>query len=381
MANENLRNYLIDAPGKNFVLNLTYAVYEWSQKIPNKYIDYRIFDEVSIREETDQKTKFDLEYKDHFRFDCVFFVAPGYRALNQGQTFTVGVELKNSKEDLMHDKKIEHYLGYTDYFFIGVPEYLAEHALQRAEKNAQIGVFAVNTGQIYKLPERIQVAVEHQRDLLVQIMFSRMFNQDFKSSVHFKVDDIEITRPTFKPVADDIATINQTPSSAGNVAEPVTLLTSPSAGSGRSEEDRETEKQMEKQKEQQRQERHTAKVAAIKQELAEMNDEVSDVIVSALDGLSLGDQRVYHAIRKNGAVQAQEIASLLPHQDGIRQPSIATVKRSIASLTDAGLIEREGGKKFGKYVVRQVSCDDNSCQVCAKSPFCPQYIKPNNKEK
>ena len=115
--------------------------------------------------------------------------------------------------------------------------------------------------------------------------------------------------------------------------------------------------------------------------LAEMNDEVSDVIVSALDGLSLGDQRVYHAIRKNGAVQAQEIASLLPHQDGIRQPSIATVKRSIASLTDAGLIEREGGKKFGKYVVRQVSCDDNSCQVCAKSPFCPQYIQPNNKEK
>ena len=132
-------------------------------------------------------------------------------------------------------------------------------------------------------------------------------------------------------------------------------------------------KEEQKEKEMQRRQKHDAKVNAIKQELATMNAEVPSVVASMLEGLSLGDQRIYHVIRKNGGIQAQSIADMLPEQEDVEKPSLATVKRSISALTDAGLIEREGSKKTGQYIVKAVDCDNSSCQVCAKSPLCRQF--------
>ena len=134
-------------------------------------------------------------------------------------------------------------------------------------------------------------------------------------------------------------------------------------------------KEEQKEKEMQRRQKHDAKVNAIKQELATMNAEVPSVVASMLEGLSLGDQRIYHVIRKNGGIQAQSIADMLPEQEDVEKPSLATVKRSISALTDAGLIEREGSKKTGQYIVKTISCDNESCQVCAKSPLCRQFLK------
>ena len=124
--------------------------------------------------------------------------------------------------------------------------------------------------------------------------------------------------------------------------------------------------------EQMRREKHDAKVAALQEEVSAMNAEVPPVVASILEGLSLGDQRVYHAIRRHGGIQAQNIAEVLPYQEGVEQPSLATVKRSIRVLTDAGLVERDGSRKTGQYVVKDVDCND-SCQVCARSPLCRQF--------
>jgi len=132
MAHENLKVHLTGKPGQTFVATLTHMVYPWSVKISDSYINYRIFEEVSIREESSGKTRLDLDYRPHYRFDCVFFIEPGYRALNQRQVYTVGVELKNSKADLTADDKIDHYIGYTDYFFLGVPTELIPDAINRA---------------------------------------------------------------------------------------------------------------------------------------------------------------------------------------------------------------------------------------------------------
>ena len=140
-----------------------------------------------------------------------------------------------------------------------------------------------------------------------------------------------------------------------------------------SEEERTAAKLAAKEKEQMRREKHDAKVAALQEEVSAMNEEVPQVVVSILEGLSLGDQRVYHAIRRHGGIQAQSIAEVLPYQDGVEQPSLATVKRSIRVLTDAGLVEREGSRKTGQYVVKAIDCDNDSCQVCAKSPLCRQF--------
>jgi hypothetical protein len=104
-------------------------------------------------------------------------------------------------------------------------------------------------------------------------------------------------------------------------------------------------------KERKRREKHDAKVAVIQEELAAMNEEVPAIVASILKGMSLGDQRVYHTIRRSNGIQAQDVANILPELKGVERPSLATVKRSIAVLTKAGLIERDGSKKTGQYIV------------------------------
>lgn len=372
MAHENLKQYLIDKPGKDFITNLTLTVYDFTSKIRRAYgsydfIHYRIFEEVTVREYTGQTTKFGKENPEHFRFDCVFFVEPHQAALNQRQIYSVGVELKNSKGDLMGDKKIEHYLGYTDFFFIGVPSNLVDDAIARSESNERIGVVDVETGKLLKMPERIIPTVERKYALLEQILYSRMFAEDFKNVVSVKVEDVDVVPMVF---------MDDNPNNNARAEDWTEVDPLASEGSRAVEETGAEEaaiKAAARERELARRERHDAKVAVLKEEVAAMNDKVPAVVASILEGLSLNDQRIYHAIRRNDGVQAQYIAEILPYQEGVERPSIATVKRSISSLTRAGLIEREGSKKTGQYIIKKVDCAPDSCQVCAKSPLCRQF--------
>ena len=376
MAHENLKQHLVGKPGKDFVTNLTLAVYDFVSKIRRAYgsfdfIHYRIFEEVTVREYTGQKNKWGDEKPEHYRFDCVFFVEPHQSAINQRQTYTVGVELKNSKGDLMGDAKIEHYLGYTDFFFIGVPSNLVADAVGRAKTDEHIGVFDVETGRLCKRPTRIHPTVERKYNLLEQIMYSRMFDEDFKNVVSVKVEDVEVIPAPLKPKDDrsPLVLAMDEEEALREAQEEALREADEDARTAAIEADREAARQ----KEQIRREKHDAKVAALKEEVTAMNEKVPAVVASILESLSLNDQRIYHAIRRNDGVQAQYIAEILPYQEGVERPSIATVKRCISSLTKAGLIEREGSKKTGQYVIKKVDCAQDSCQVCAKSPLCKQF--------
>ena len=364
MAHENLKQYLIGKPGKDFVTNLTLAVYDFTSKIRRAYgsydfIHYRIFEEVTVREYTGQTNRWGEEKPEHFRFDCVFFVEPNQAALNKRQVYTIGVERKNSKEDLKYDEKIEHYLGYTDFFFIGVPSSLVNEAIEKSSLDNHIGVFDVEKGNLVKMPERIIPTMERKYALLEQILYSRMFVEDFKNVVSVKVEDVEVIPAPLKPKDDRSPLVLA-------MAEEEALREARTAAI-------EADREAARQKEQIRREKHDAKVAALKEEVTAMNDKVPAVVASILESLSLNDQRIYHAIRRNDGVQAQYIAEILPYQEGVERPSIATVKRSISSLTKAGLIEREGSKKTGQYIIKKVDCAPDSCQVCAKSPLCKQF--------
>ena len=394
MAHENLKQQLVSDAGKKFVIGLTSRIYE--NKVVNIYrktgnydfINYRFFEEVTVREYTGKKTRFGEDNPDHYRFDAVFFVEPGYNALNQRHIYSIGVELKGEKYDLINDDKMEHYLGYTDFFFIGVPIDLVSDAVNRAEGNDYIGVFCVDDGKIWLMPSRQEPSEKNQRDILAQIMFTNMFNEDFKNSVSIKLEDVEILPMPFREnikremVQTTPAPEPQEESHTGGEHQ-AQITQTPAAASMDELSDEEREaldiaayeafKEEQKEKEMQRRQKHDAKVNAIKQELATMNAEVPSVVASMLEGLSLGDQRIYHVIRKNGGIQAQSIADMLPEQEDVEKPSLATVKRSISALTDAGLIEREGSKKTGQYIVKAVDCDNSSCQVCAKSPLCRQF--------
>ncbi len=394
MAHENLKPQLVSDAGKKFVIGLTSRIYE--NKVVNIYrktgnydfINYRFFEEVTVREYTGKKTRFGEDNPDHYRFDAVFFVEPGYNALNQRHIYSIGVELKGEKYDLLNDDKMEHYLGYTDFFFIGVPIDLVSDAVNRAEGNDYIGVFCVDDGKIWLMPSRQEPSEKNQRDILAQIMFTNMFNEDFKNSVSIKLEDVEILPMPFREnikremVQTTPAPEPQEESHTGGEHQ-AQITQTPAAASMDELSDEEREaldiaayeafKEERKEKEMQRRQKHDAKVNAIKQELATMNAEVPSVVASMLEGLSLGDQRIYHVIRKNGGIQAQSIADMLPEQEDVEKPSLATVKRCISALTDAGLIEREGSRKTGRYVAKTVDCDNASCQVCARSPLCRQF--------
>lgn len=382
MVNENLKSFLVEQPGKQFVTDLTHRVYPWSVKISDKYINYRIFEEVSIREDATSTIRLGLDYRPNYRFDCVFFIEPGYRSLNQRQVYTVGVKLKDSKVNLMDDDKMEHYIGYTDFFFIGVPSDLIPDAINRAYENEDglIGVFSVDDGKIQMMPQKQEPTVEHERDLLQQIMYSRMFLEEFKDGGKvIRIDDVEVSHAPLKediergitPAETSAIEEMQAPGAAfisemdNHPAEPAKNASEGFSGgqAERTEENLEAEKAAAREKEQMRREKHDAKVAVLQKEVKAMNEEVAPVIVSILNGLTLGDQRVYHAIRRHGGIQAQSIAEVLPYQDGIKKPSIATIKRSISALTKAGLIERKGSKKTGQYIVKDVDCAPNSCQT------------------
>lgn len=342
MTYENLKDNLAGEPGKIFVKNLTVSIYDFTVKISAKYgsydfIHYRIFDEVTVREYTGRLTRFNEPDPDHYRFDCVFFVEPNQAALNKKQVYTVGIKLKNNKTDLMDDDNMEHYIGYTDFFFIGVPEGLVADAINRAYNNEFIGVFCVDDGKIHLMPHRINPTVERQKNLLEQIMYSSMFKADFKNNISFKVDDVEIIPPTFNNIEK------------GNAQETTTTIEQSISTKD--------ERLFAREKELQRQERHNTKVAIIQQELNDLNKDVPSEITQILSRLSLGDQRVYHVIRRNDGAQAQDIADLIPKLEGIDNPSLSTIKRSIAALTAVGLVKRVGSRKTGQYMVNEVVYD------------------------
>lgn len=349
-AHENLLPLLSGNPGKAFIVDLTQRVYNWAEKIPTDYYKYRFFTEVSIRIATGEKTRLDLDRNKHYRFDAIFFVEPGMRALNQHQIYSVGMELKNSKEDLMHDKKMENYLGYTDFFFIGVPEELAQDALKRAEDDAQIGVVDIENGIIYKLPKRIEVTPIHRLEIYEQILYGPIFESS--KTVCFEAKDVEIMAPDFK----------ETGTPEGSAA-PATNI------------EAEVSKRIEEQKEAEAvaAEQHKEELEAKKENLAafmtERRKNLPDNVLSTIEQLPLKEQQVYCMIQENtSGIQVKDIIENLGDDS-----SEASVKRHISHLKGLGLIERLGSKKTGVYsAVSDYECR-SECSACARSKYCKDF--------
>ena len=350
-AHENLLPYLSGDSGKAFVKDLTQRVYLWAEKVPVEYYIYRIFTEVTIRKATGERTRLGLDKSKHFRFDAIFFVQPGNRALNQKQCYTVGVELKNSKSDLMNDKKMENYLGYTDFFFIGVPSDLGKDALQRSGENPYIGVFDLENGLILKLPKRNSIEMSHQIEIYEQILYNTLFNE--LKSVVFEVSEVDVVQPHFteeKPVEG--------------------LKEAEKASSGPDGDKTELEEKAKEQKQKHREELK-AKKEALAADMKEQRNLLPNGIAATIEDLSLKEQQVYCMIHDNeNGIQVKDLAENLSNRT-----SEASIKRHIAVLKDMGLIERQGNKRDGAYVaVKDYQCKLD-CMACAKSAQCKEFQK------
>lgn len=78
------------------------------------------------------------------RLDLVALVQPNYRVW---APFTIGVEIKVDKSDLMHDEKMLDYLPFVHLFYLAVPISLSDDVLTKISGGFEfdnIGLLAIN---------------------------------------------------------------------------------------------------------------------------------------------------------------------------------------------------------------------------------------------
>ena len=131
---------------------------------------FKCFTEVTIRLETGAVTRFGKPKPQRRRFDAVILVKPHYAAYGQ-ELFSIGIEIKSSKSDLVGDSKFRDYLGFANYFIFAVPDFLVSEAMKKSENEIGIGVLNVSTGEFAKMPTYQDVSIENSESILRQIAF------------------------------------------------------------------------------------------------------------------------------------------------------------------------------------------------------------------
>ena len=394
-AHEELKAHLTGRSGKAFAVHTVCSVYSWAYPSVTEYaMRYRVFEELTIRYDTGEKTRKGLKKMEHYRFDAVFFIQPGQASLNQNECLTVGVELKGSKEDLKYDKKMGKYLGWTDLFFIGVPEALVDEAVTKAEEVSMqafgnvdmVGVVAVDTGLIVKIPVRRQEVSQANRIAVYeQVIYNQVFDQN--NAVGIPLEEVaELSRlPERLDVDTSRAVSTVTPSAPDYTPEPAltdggkTDITPPKNGglsdmydsknvippnndglnTPLSEEERAARYAAAKARQDVR------KVAMEK--LSERSAKLSEEARGSLMALPLKHQQVFWAIADAGApIQAGAVRQQLGF-------GVNTLDRATSALLAAKLIERQGSKKSGGYVVTPLGQCGTECGTCAIALTCPQH--------
>lgn len=182
-AHAELKNLLKGKKIQVFVKDMCLHAYPWTERIPVEYLEYKIFEEFRLRESTGEKTRLGLDKKLQIIPDVILFIKPGDRALNQGHCFTVALEIKEFKDDLMRDEKLWKYVGWTDFFFIAVPDDLTQYAFEKIvevnnehpETLSKIGVLGLEAGELYSHPQRSEVSIEKQNLVLQNAVYNYAF--------------------------------------------------------------------------------------------------------------------------------------------------------------------------------------------------------------
>lgn len=343
-AHADLKKQLASKNMQAFVVDLCHYVYEWSEFIPAEGLEYKIFEEFRLRQDTGEKTRLGLDKKQQLIPDVVLFVKPGYRSLNQGQCFTVALEIKGEKGDLMSDDKLYKYLGWTDFLFVAVPADLADDAQSKVDQiNAdhpetisKIGIVQLDTGTICRWPKRSEVTVEKQNLVLQNAVYNYAF-KDAKT-IFFTPEEL----PT---------------SSENNMQE--NCILKKESNKQNSDEEKAARKAAFLARQEFREKRAV--------ELAEKSTVLNEDIRQRLMAQSPKAQEVFWKIResKNGK-QLQDIVSELDY-------SQRTAAYGLASLTSAGLIKRDGSRKTGAYTVTDIAACDTTCATCSIALQCKDY--------
>ena len=359
-AHADLKKQLASKNMQAFVVDLCHYVYEWSEFIPAEGLEYKIFEEFRLRQDTGEKTRLGLDKKQQLIPDVVLFVKPGYRSLNQGQCFTVALEIKGEKGDLMSDDKLYKYLGWTDFLFVAVPADLADDAQSKVDQiNAdhpetisKIGIVQLDTGTICRWPKRSEVTVEKQNLVLQNAVYNYAF-KDAKTIFFTPEEPPKPVTSTEKNISEEDTKI----SAQNNLQENCILK-------------EENNKRLSDEEKAARKAAFLAR-QEFREKRAEVLSEKASVLPEEarqrLSSLSLKTQEVFWKIREAEAgKQLQEMATELDY-------SPRTIAYGLSSLTSAGLVKRAGSRKTGAYTVTDIAACDTTCATCSIALQCKDY--------
>lgn len=354
--------------GKNmqaFVKDICLHAYSWTEKIPADFLEYKIFEEFRLRESTGEKTRLGLDRKLQLIPDVVIFVKPGYRALNQQHCFTVALEIKEFKDDLMNDEKLWKYVEWTDFFFIAVPDDLTEFAFKKIdainkvhpECSGKIGILGLETGSMYNCPKRSGVSLERQNLVLQNAVYNYAF-KDAKTIVFSPEDQALPTQSTTENVAMVIDCKDSEKKIPQNNMQENCLLKE--KGSKQLSDEEKAARKAAAIARQEHRERRAA-------ELAEKSTVLNEDVRQRLMSLPQKAQEVFWKVREaEGGKQLQDVTAELKY-------STRTTAYALSSLASAGLVKRDGSRKTGSYVVTDVAACDTTCATCSIALQCKDY--------
>lgn len=402
MAHDDLKN-IINTSLWSFGVSLMNAANV--EKVRGYYsTEAKVFHELTIRYATGQETRRGTERMEHFRFDSVLFVRPGTAGINRGQCFTAGIEIKGHLNDLKYDDKIMHYLGWTDFMYIGVPHDLVEEAVKKAAMDDRIGVLDLDKIKVVKIPVRQDISIENKFKILEQVVYSQPFETneghvDICDDKGNGDDDADSSQPESEYVevrkarimkeydgtdymikkrlaerndaqfnlsnndrlsggasigSDDLNTHNLDALGTAASTDARKNTDASTSVSQLSDEEKEMRAALKEAREEERQ--------RLAEEVANKAEELPEKTRVKLSTLPDKSQAAYHVIRRKPDIKSLEIETEL----GVSQ---ATAQRLISDLREAGLIERVGSRKTGGYRVTEMDAGRPSylkrCAVCS----------------
>lgn len=359
-AHAELKNLLKGKKIQAFVKDMCLHAYPWTERIPAQYLEYKIFEEFRLRESTGEKTRIGLDKKLQVIPDVILFIKPGYRALNQGHCFTIALEIKEFKEDLMRDEKLWKYVGWTDFFFIAVPDDLTQYAFEKIvevnnehpETLSKIGVLGLETGELYSHPQRSEVSIEKQNLVLQNAVYNYAF-KDAKT-IFFTPEEPPTPVTSMKKYISEKDTKIST---QNNLRE--NCILKEESNQQYSDEGKAARKAAYLTRQEFREKRAV--------ELAEKSTVLNEDIRQRLMAQSPKAQEVFWKIRESeNGKQLQDIVSELDY-------SQRTAAYGLASLTSAGLVKRTGSRKTGAYTVTDIAACNTTCATCSIALQCKDY--------
>lgn len=169
MTHDEIKLMLKNDLGKRIGISMSHLLYPFTTRGKDEWIKVENIWQFAIREQ--QYSSGTISYSKLFLPDALLIVFPGSGSNKNRLTFTVAIEIKTTETDLMKDEKtMSHYIGWTDYLILLVPQNLVNSALLKVKDNPLIGV--VDTNNVWhRMPLHQQVSLANQRDVAFEALW------------------------------------------------------------------------------------------------------------------------------------------------------------------------------------------------------------------